>query len=223
MCGRYGERQILAQLKDKFPCFRADPAQRPRYNIAPTHMAPVIVHQKELVLKDMRWGLIPFWAKDEHIGNRMINARAETVKEKPSFRNSLKRKRRLVLADFFYEWQRVSGGTHKRPMCIDLRDRDPFVFAKLWDAWKRPDRTEVESYTLITCEPNDLMRPIHNRMPVIVKPEYYDQWLDPKNEVAEGLARMLVAYPEKEMAAPPVSMLVNNPKFEDPRCIEPMK
>ena len=115
-------------------------------------MAPVIVSQDEPVLKDMRWGLIPFWAKDEQIGNRMINARAETVKEKPSFRNSLKRKRCLVLADFFYEWQKIPGSTHKQPMCIHLRDQEPFVFAGLWDTWKKPDDTKVESYTIITCD-----------------------------------------------------------------------
>ena len=167
-------------------------------------MAPVIVNQADVVLKDMRWGLIPFWAKDEDIGNRMINARAETVKEKPSFRNSLKRKRCLVLADFFYEWQKIPGSTRKQPMCIHLRDQEPFVFAGLWDTWKKPDDTEVESYTIITCEPNELM-------------------LDPKNEDVEGLAKLLEPYPEKEMAAQQVSTLVNNPKFDDPQCIEPVK
>ncbi len=120
MCGRYGESKILAQVKGKVPFFRAESALKPRYNIAPTQMAPVIVNQGDVVLKDMRWGLIPFWAKDEEIGNRMINARAETVKEKPSFRNSLKRKRCLVLADFFYEWQKIPGST--RIMTPKARD-----------------------------------------------------------------------------------------------------
>jgi putative SOS response-associated peptidase YedK len=226
MCGRYGESKILAQVKGKVPFFRAESALKPRYNIAPTQMAPVIVNQGEAVLKDMRWGLIPFWAKDEEIGNRMINARAETVREKPSFRNSLKRKRCLVLADFFYEWQKIPGSTRKQPMCIHLRDQEPFVFAGLWDTWKKPDDAkdaEVESYIIITCEPNDLMRPIHHRMPVILKPDHYDQWLDPKNEDVDGLAKLLVPFPEKEMAAHPVSTLVNNPRFDDPRCIEPVK
>lgn len=151
-----------------------------------------LYNQGAVVLKDLRWGLIPFWAKDEEIGYRMINARAETLKEKPSFRSSLKRKRCLVLADFFYEWQKIPGSARKQPMCIRLRDQEPFVFARLWDAWKKPDDAEVESYTIITCEPNDLMRPIHNRMPVIVKRENYDQWLDPKNEDVDGLAKLLV-------------------------------
>src|SRR5512140_640469 len=115
MCGRYGESKILKQVEGKVPFFRAESWLQPRYNIAPTQMAPVIVRQGELVLKDMRWGLIPFWAKDEKIGNRMINARAETLKEKPSFRNSWKRKRCLVLADFFYEWQKIPGSTRKQP------------------------------------------------------------------------------------------------------------
>lgn len=196
---------------------------KPRYNIAPTQMAPVVVNHGEVVLKDMRWGLIPFWAKDEAIGSRMINARAETVKEKPSFRSSLKQKRCLVLADFFYQWQKIPGSTHKQPMCIHLQAREPFVFAGLWDTWKKPDDSRIESYTIITCEPNDLMRPIHNRMPVILKREDYNQWLDPKNEDVERLAKLLGPYPEKDMAAHPVSTLVNNPKFDDPSCIEPVK
>src|SRR5512137_2624689 len=127
MCGRYGQSKILDQVKDKVPFFRAESNLKPRNNIAPTQMAPVIVGQDEPVLKDVRWGLIPFWAKDEEIGNRMINARAETVKEKPSFRNSLKRKRCLVLADSFYEWQMIPGNTPKQPMCIQIRDQEPFV------------------------------------------------------------------------------------------------
>jgi len=108
-------------------------------------MAPIIVHQKKLVLKDTRWGLIPFWAKDEEIGNRMINARCETVKEKPSFRSSLKRKRGLVLANFFYEGQKIPGSTWKQPMCIHLGDQEPFVFAGLWDTWNKPHDIKVES------------------------------------------------------------------------------
>ena len=226
--GRSGQkfRNCLAQVKGKVPFIRAESALKPRYNIAPTHMAPVIVNRGEVALKDMRWGLIPFWAKDEEIGNRMINARAETVKEKPSFRNSLKRKRCLVLADFFYEWQKIPGSTRKQPMCIHLKDQEPFVFAGLWGTWKKcedAEEKEVESYTIITCEPNDLMRPIHNRMPVILKPENYDQWLDPKNEDTEALAKLLAPYPETEMAAHAVSPLVNNPQFDDPQCIEPVK
>jgi|SRR5208282_5284955 len=114
MCGRYGESKILEQGKGKVPFFRAESALIPRYNVAPTQMAPVIVSQDQPVLKDMRWGSIPFWAKDEEIGNRMINARAETVKEKPSFRNSMRRKRCLVVADLFYEWQKIPGNTHKQ-------------------------------------------------------------------------------------------------------------
>jgi len=129
----------------------------------------------------------------------------------------------LVLADFFYEWQKIPGSTRKQPMCIHLRDQEPFVFAGLWDTWKSPDQKEIESYTIITCEPNELMGRIHNRMPVILRPENYDQRLDPKNEDVEGLAELLIAYPEEEMLAHPVSNLVNNPKFDDPRCIESMK
>jgi putative SOS response-associated peptidase YedK len=108
----------------------------------------------------------------------------------------------------------------KTPMRIHIRGEEPFVFAGLWDAWKKPDETEIESHTIVTCEPNNLMQPIHNRMPVILKSENYDQWLDPKNEDVEGLAKLLMPYPEKEMATFPVSTLVNNPKFDDPRCVK---
>lgn len=191
-----------------------------RYNIAPTQMAPVILNQGKTVLKNLRWGLMPFWATDPGIGARMINARAETVREKPAFRHSFKHKRCLVLADSFYEWQTIPETARKQPMRILRPDEAPFVFAGLWDVWKKPGGIELGTYTIITCAANHWMRPIHERMPVIMKPENYGQWLDPKNEDIAELAKLLVPYPENELTAYAVGTMVNNPKFDDPRCIE---
>jgi putative SOS response-associated peptidase YedK len=223
MCGRYTQGKNQEQVTERIPFDLLECDLPPRYNIAPTQLAPVLVNREKRVLKEMRWGLIPFWAKDEAIGNQMINARAESLREKPAFRNPFKRRRCLVLADGFYEWQKVPGNPRKQPMRIRLRSEEPIVFGGLWEVWQKPDGGEVESYTIITCEPNDLMRPIHNRMPVIVKPEHYERWLDPQNENVEELARLLVPYRSDEMQAYPVSTKVNNPQFDDPSCIQPIK
>ncbi len=195
----------------------------PRFNIAPTQMAPVIVADGgEVVLKPMRWGLVPFWAKDDSIGDRMINARAETLKEKPAFRTPFKRRRCLVVADSFYEWRKLAGSKLKQPMRILLKDEQPFAFAGLWDTWTASDGSEVETFTIITGEPNEVVAPIHNRMAVILPTEHHQQWLDSKFQDTEALSRLLVPYPAGEMKAHAVSTMVNNPKFEDPRCIEPV-
>jgi putative SOS response-associated peptidase YedK len=223
MCGRYTQGKSQEQVTERIPIARLECDLQPRYNIAPTQLAPVLVNQGEMVLKGMRWGLIPFWAKDETIGNRMIDARAETIREKLAFRHPFKRRRCLVLADSFYEWLKAPGTTLKQPMRIMLQGEGLFMFAGLWDAWKKPDGTEIETYTIITCEPNDLMRPIHNRMPVILGPEYYESWLDPKNENMDELGTWLLPYPAAEMRAHPVSSRVNNPRNDDPRCIQPIQ
>jgi putative SOS response-associated peptidase YedK len=193
----------------------------PRFNIAPTQMAPVVVVQdNEVVLKPMRWGLIPFWAKDESIGSRLINARAESVKDKPAFRAPFKRRRCLVVADSLYEWKPLPESRLKQPMRILLKSDDPFAFAGLWDTWTCPDGSELESFTIITGDANELVRSIHNRMAVILPPESFQKWLDPAFQDTEELARLLRPFPAESMKAYPVSPLVNNPKFEDPRCIE---
>jgi putative SOS response-associated peptidase YedK len=195
----------------------------PRFNIAPTQDAPVVVVQDgEAVLKPMRWGLIPFWAKDESIGDRMINARAETVKEKPSFRTSMRRKRCLVVADSFYEWQRLPNSKLKQPMRILLQDEGVFAFAGLWDSWRQPDGKELETFTIITGEPNEVVAPIHNRMAVILPTDHHEQWLDPKFQDTDRLATLLVPCPAGEVKTYPVPTLVNSAKLEDARCIEPL-
>jgi len=192
----------------------------PRYNVAPTQQVVAIrldpaAENRELAL--LRWGLIPRWADDPSIGNRMINARAETVAGKPSFRQAFKKRRCLVVADGFFEWKKIGG--KKQPYYIHLKDDQPFGFAGLWERWNR-EGEEIQSCTIITTEPNELMKPIHNRMPVIVQSTDYDRWLDPDFEDGKALQQVLRRYPAELMEAYPVSTLVNNPRNEAPGCIE---
>jgi putative SOS response-associated peptidase YedK len=171
--------------------------------------------QRELVF--LRWGLIPGWAKDPTIGNRMINARAETAAEKPAFRAALRRRRCLVAADGFYEWQR--SGKQKQPYFIRLCDDRPFAFAGLWETWEAPELSSIESCTLLTTAANDLIRPIHDRMPVILAPDAYQPWLDLSVQKPEKVLPLLQPFPSEAMIAYPVGMLVNNPAHDDPQCI----
>jgi putative SOS response-associated peptidase YedK len=168
------------------------------------------------------WGLIPSWAKDTQIGNRMINARAETLAEKPAFRAAFRRRRCLVLADGFYEWRADALTKRKTPMYIQLESREPFGFAGLWEIWTSRDGSEVRSCTIITTEPNQLITPIHNRMPVIIPPDNYEQWLAPQELPLQQLQSMLVPYPAGEMVAYPVSRLVNSPENDVPDCVLPV-
>ncbi len=173
------------------------------------------------VVDNLRWGLIPFWAKDIKIGNRMINARSETVAEKPAFRNSLRRKRCAILADGFYEWKKTEDG--KQPYHIYLRDHRPFVFAGLWDRWDKGPIDPIESFTILTTSPNDKVAELHNRMPVILTPEAIDLWLDPEIDDAERLTSVLQAYDAGEIEFSPVSKLVNRPSNNAPQCVVPIE
>ncbi len=191
----------------------------PRYNIAPGQEAPVVVHDGGKSLEMMKWGLVPSWAKDPSIGNRMINARAETLAEKPSFKRLIGKKRCLVLADGFYEWRKEGKG--KVPMRITLRGGEPFSFAGLWDSWKKPDGGELRSFTIITTQANDLLRPIHDRMPVILDQEGDEKWLDAEYKEVHKLLALLAPYPADRMEAYDVSPLVNSPRNDLPQCVEP--
>lgn len=224
MCGRFTltvERQRVTDLFDLIGRAEA-PEQAPRYNIAPTQ--PVLAlrlneaGKRELV--HLRWGLIPSWAEDPAIGNRLINARSETAAEKPSFRSAFRQRRCLVPADGFYEWLRQ--GSKKQPYCIRLRDARPFAFAGLWERWRGPDDKPVETCTLLTTEANELVRPLHERMPVILPRVDFEQWLDPTKREAEELRPLLRPYPSEEMKTYPVSLWVNNPRHEGPQCLEPV-
>ncbi len=217
MCGRFTQAQIAELDREVFKLLEV-PHLEPRYNVAPTQDVAVV---RELEgarsLSLIRWGLIPHWAKDPTIGNRMINARAETVPEKPAFRDAFRLRRCLVPADGFYEWARTPRG--KQPHYLRMTDGRPFAMAGLWDRWHAPDGP-IESCTIITTGPNDLVRPLHDRMPVILAPEDYEQWLDPEGNTAE-LAALLRPYPAGAMRAYPVSRFVNDPKHEGPACIAP--
>jgi putative SOS response-associated peptidase YedK len=169
------------------------------------------------VLSLMRWGLIPHWADDPKIGYRLINARADTVATKPSFRSAFKQRRCLIAADGFYEWQKRDGA--KQPYLIRRADGEPFAFAGLWEHWHGADQ-EIESCTIITTDANDLMRPIHDRMPVILAPADYDRWLDPAVQKADLLQTLLRPLAEGALTAILVSTRVNNPKNDDAKCVE---
>jgi putative SOS response-associated peptidase YedK len=217
MCGRFTlktSRQVLAEW------FKLDsfPELRPRYNVAPTQDVPVVRASadggREVAL--LRWGLVPSWADDPGIGNRLINARAEGVDTKPSFRTAFKQRRCLVVADGFYEWQPRKG--KKQPWLFQVRG-EPFAFAGLWERWQHGGEDPVESCTLITTEANDLVKPVHNRMPVILPSSVYNLWLDPEVKSADTLLPLLKPFEASLMTAVPVSTRVNNPKFDDPSCV----
>jgi putative SOS response-associated peptidase YedK len=220
MCGRFSLGVNLDDLIEAFPDFTFPPVMTPHYNIAPTQDVAVVPNNTDKHVEFFHWGLIPSWAKDPEIGSRMINARAETLAEKPSFRAAYLRRRCLILADGFYEWQTIPGSKVKTPMYIHLASKKPFAFAGLWELW-RPDDTPILSCTIITTEPNALLAPIHNRMPVILPPDAYDLWLDPAEQKPAALNALLKPYPADLMIAYPVSRLVNSPSNDVPACIVP--
>ncbi|MFQ6046991.1 MAG: SOS response-associated peptidase, partial [Gemmatimonadales bacterium] len=197
------------------------PRLEPRYNVAPTQEVPVVREEpdgsRRVVI--MRWGLIPHWAKDPAIGNRMINARSETLPHKPAFKEPFQHRRCLVPADGFYEWQKTPHG--KVPQFLRVDDGEIFAFAALWERWRGPETGPVETFTILTTQPNDLVRPIHNRMPVILEPDHYDLWLDPAQSDTHELSGVLRPYPAERMSAYPVSRYVNDPRNEGPECIAP--
>lgn len=226
MCGRYtftryDDLQIELGLA-------APPAPGPpRYNIAPGQKVPIVANRPERALTEARWGLVPYWADDPGIGNRMINARSESAAEKPAFRQALRRRRCLVVADGFYEWQRPSGGSGaargaaKIPYYVHRRSGAPFGMAGLWERWKAPDGTWLETCTILTCDANELMQPIHHRMPVILDRSSHDRWLDPAPVDPGAVADLLRPPPVDDFEAYPVSTLVNAPQNDVPACIEP--
>jgi putative SOS response-associated peptidase YedK len=224
MCGRYTQVRPWSELVELYRIAGEGAALNlpPRYNIAPTQPVPVVRPRaggtgRELVL--VRWGLIPFWAKDPAIGVRTINARAETVADRPSFRQAFRRRRCLVVADGFYEWQ-ASGGGGKQPYRITLADSRPFAFAGLWESWRSPAAETTESCTIVVTAANRFLQPIHDRMPVILDPADFAAWLDTSRPLAEAQA-LLRPY-AGPMTAVPVGKRVNRVANDDPACIEPI-
>src|SRR5664280_800696 len=237
MCGRYTAAKDFSELIKLVGIVMARvPFFAPRYNIAPTQLAPVIFHDhNKLAMKLMRWGLIPAWAKDESTGNALINARSETIESRTAFREAFKHRRCLIPADSFYEWQERDG--KRQPFRVMLKSGEPFCFAGLWDRWVKPpaagkfdtDLDEapasetVESFTIITRAANAAIAPLHDRMPVIMAPCHYGWWL--KDDDGRGEShKMALGHPlEEPLKIYPVSDLVNSPKMDDARCIEPVR
>ena len=241
MCGRYALDLIPDLLQEEFGIDRMEFTPQPRFNIAPSQPSPIVIGSElygsgdgcrtgrhERVLRPALWGLIPHWAKDSKIGYKMINARAETLAEKPSYRGPFKYRRCIVPATGFYEWRREGGPTSKvkTPHLIRGVGKRPLALAGLWDHWMAPDGSEVDTYTIITTEPNEMMRRIHNRMPVIMGPEAISQWLDPslKNpRDMAGLQDLLKPCPYDWLEAFPVSSMVNSSENDGPRCLDPVQ
>ncbi len=218
MCGRFAiglpAKSIAEHFQlDSFPDFK------PRYNIAPTQLAPTITHDPvsgATQAIERQWGLIPSWAKDKKIGAKMINARGETLREKPSFREAFTARRCLVPASGFYEWLR--SGTKRTPFYIRHREREMLAFAGLWESWNNPQDVEIQSFTIITTAANEVLSPIHDRMPVIIPPEQYDSWLDP-GSTHEHLESQLKPYPAQELERYEVSPEVNKAANDNPSLI----
>lgn len=217
MCGRFTLRSSPRAVADAFGLPDIPDFER-HFNIAPTQpVAAIRLQDGHRQLSFLHWGLIPSWADDPAVGNRMINARADGVADKPSFRSAFEKRRCLVVADGFYEWKKT--GKAKQPFYITLKDKQPFAFAGLAEHWHRGDQV-IDSCTIITTEPNELMTDIHDRMPVILSPDEYDLWLDPEFQGKDKLLSMLGPYPADEMQAYPVSTVVNSPRNETPACVE---
>jgi putative SOS response-associated peptidase YedK len=218
VCGRFTRTRFTHQVAALFDAL-ADAADRPpSYNIAPTQPVAAIRQEDDgRHLRMLRWGLIPEWADDRSIGARMINARAETVAEKPAFRAAFRKRRCLIVADGFFEWK--TEGKHKWPHYFRLKAGEPFAFAGLWEHWSKGEQP-VETCTILTTEANSLLRPVHERMPVILRPDDYGRWLHPK-ETAAKLLPMLVPFSADLMESRAVSKLVNSPKNNVPECIQP--
>jgi len=225
MCGRFSLSSDAEVLQQIFELMGPPPVQ-PRYNIAPGQPIAA-VRVDEAASEGQRhfvhlvWGLIPPWARDPSIGNRMINARSETLSDKASYRNAFRRRRCLVPADGFYEWQKQAGG--KQPHFVRMADGSPFAMAGLWERWQSPDGSELDSCTIVTTAANELMAPIHDRMPVILDTAGCALWLEHRNDATEHVADLLRPFPADKMTAYPVSRLVNSPQNDSPQCIEPIE
>jgi putative SOS response-associated peptidase YedK len=211
MCGRFTLTVDPSELQEAFADYSFPPKFAPRFNIAPSQPVLAIPNDGRNAADFFVWGLIPSWSKDPTIGDRLINARGETIAEKPSFRGGFKYKRCLILADGFYEWKSQPGTKTKIPHFIHMKDRRAFAFAGLWDEWHSPDGSSIRSCTIITTEANELMAGIHNRMPVILNQRDYVVWLDAAPQTPERLLPLIKSFPADKMSTYPVSTMVNSP------------
>jgi len=228
MCGRYVLAQEHEALRIRFG-FSGEGtssfSHKPSYNIAPSQSNPVVVQNGDRKLLSMRWGLVPHWAKDSSIGNNLINARSETVAEKPSFRDSFRKRRCLVPASGFFEWKKLSDNSAKQPTFIRVTNQELFSMAGLWSLWKNPDSgDELLSYTILTTAANDFMKPIHHRMPVILRREDENMWLNPSSDGSKliELLSSLSSSSSLRLESYPVSTYVNSPANNSPDCLLPL-
>ena len=222
MCGRFTLHHSTEEVAEHFAVQQVLFPLEARYNIAPGQAVPVVANSTlagARWLEAMKWGLVPFWAKDPDIGNRLINARAESIAEKPAYKQALKRRRCILPSDGFYEWKAEAGG--RVPHHIRRLDGELFGFAGLWEEWESPDGSLLRTCAIITVPPNELMATLHNRMPAILRCEDEDAWLDPELKDTGAILAMLKAYPADEMEAYPVSRRVNAPQNDDESCLEP--
>ncbi len=223
MCGRYTlitRREDLAKELG-LPLDAIPEGLQARYNIAPTQLVPVLIRDQGVRFALFQWGLIPWWTKGPAKPAPMINARVETLAEKPSFRDALKTRRCLVLADGFFEWHETEKGKPRAPYYVRMKSRRPFTFAGLWSSWRAPSGEDILTCTIVTGSPNALVSTIHHRMPVIIPEGLRDVWLDPENEDVEGLLEILRPIAAEEMEMHPVTRRVNSAANDDPACIEP--
>jgi putative SOS response-associated peptidase YedK len=239
MCGRFARRSTQEVLADWFGVELEDmPWFAPSYNAAPQSVQPVVRWKQDRLNRDsgerefaqLRWGLVPFWAKDDKFGYTTINARAEEVASKPAYREALKKRRCLVPADAFYEWQRPStekGKKTKHPFAFALKSGEPYAMAGLWERWQPKEGAALETFTILTTDPNELMEPVHNRMPVILEPRDYERWLDPgelkSGEWARPPVDLLRPFPAEKMVSWPVSDRVGNVRNNDAHLLDPLE
>jgi len=219
MCGRFSQTKQADELATTFR-LATTPDWQPRYNLAPTQLVPALVQAEgsPWQFEKLRWGLIPSWSKDKAIGARLINARAETVAEKPAFRSAFRQRRCLILADGFFEWQKQAKG--KQPFYFRQPSGQSFAFAGLWESWKDEEKV-IHSCTILTTDANHLMTSVHNRMPVIIHPADYETWIAPTT-TPDVLHSLLQPIADDFLESYPVSPVVNTPKNDAPACIEPV-
>ncbi len=218
MCGRFVFEMGFETILEFFENFEINIDPKPNYNITPKQKVVTITNQEPARMQLFHWGLIPPWAKDKKFASKLINARAETLSEKPTFKKSYQTKRCLILANGYYEWQKKT----KIPLYIRLKSQQPFAFAGLWETWNPPGQEPVNSCTIITTEPNELLKSVHHRMPVILNLKDYSRWLDTNIQAADELDDLLVPYASNAMEYYAVSDFVNNARNNSPQCIQPV-
>lgn len=218
MCGRYVCYQSTSDIAEAFDVTEILLDWQPSFNIAPTQIVPAVVHTNARKLVGLKWGLVPSWAKDASMAAKMINARCETLLEKPSFKEAFLKRRCLIIANGFYEWQ--TKGETKQPLYIHLQNKQPMSLAGLYEHWRSPEGV-ISTCTIVTTAANPLLEPIHSRMPVILTPEQQGIWLDPECHDSQQLQALLQPYPANSMAFYPVNPQINRYTFNEPACLDP--